>query len=101
MKHESELLVPGLKKLIFLKYNFINRAQGIATYIKSDYSASSKAIYGCGCFEVQIDTSMWQTAKVNPVTPSFFLEYQYFKIFLVTFEVTVNLFAIAVNFILD
>ena len=54
MRHSSELLIPGFKKPRLLKRNAIHRAQGMATYIRSDFSASHKTNFECGCHEVQI-----------------------------------------------
>ena len=52
-RHVAELSIPGFKRPIF-KRNEISRAQGMAVYIRSDCSASHKAIFECGCHEVQI-----------------------------------------------
>ena len=50
-----ELSFPGFKRLILLEHLYeINIAQGMATYIRSGWSASHKVIFECGCHEVQI-----------------------------------------------
>ena len=53
-RHISELAIPGFKRPILFKRNEINRAQGMAVYIRSGCSASHKATFECGCHEVQI-----------------------------------------------
>ena len=53
-RHISELVIPGFKRPILFKRNEINRAQGMAVYIRSGCSASHKATFECGCHEVQI-----------------------------------------------
>ena len=54
MRHVSEVLIPSFKKPIFLRRNAIHRAQGMALYIRKDFSASRKANYECRCHEVQV-----------------------------------------------
>ena len=54
MRHVSEILIPGFKKPILLKRKSIPRAQGMAAYIRNDFSASRKSNFECGCHEVQI-----------------------------------------------
>ena len=54
MRHVSELLIPGFKRPILLRRKTIHRAQGMAAYIRNDFSASRKANFECGCHEVQI-----------------------------------------------
>ena len=51
-RHISELAIPGFKMPILFKRNEINRAQGMAVYIRSGCSASHKATFECGCHEV-------------------------------------------------
>ena len=53
-RHIAELSIPGFKRPILLKRNEINRAQGMAVYIRSGCSASHKASFECGCHETQI-----------------------------------------------
>ena len=53
-RHIAELSIPGFKRPILLKHNEINRAQGMAVYIRSGCSASHKASFECGCHETQI-----------------------------------------------
>ena len=53
-RHISELAIPGFKRPILFKRNDINRAQGMAVYIRSGCSACHKATFECGCHEVQI-----------------------------------------------
>ena len=53
-RHIAELSIPGFKRPILLKRNEINRAQGMAVYIRSGCSASHKVIFECGCREIQI-----------------------------------------------
>ena len=53
-KHTAELSIPGFKRPILFKRNEINRAQGMAVYIRNGCSASHKATFECGCHEVQI-----------------------------------------------
>ena len=53
-RHIAELSIPGFKRPILFKRNEINRAQGMVAYIRSGCSASHKAIFECGCHEVQI-----------------------------------------------
>ena len=52
--HIAELSIPGFKRPILLKHNEINRDQGMAIYIRSGCSASHKASFECGCYEIQI-----------------------------------------------
>ena len=52
--HIAELSIPGFKRSILLKRNEINRAQGMAVYIRSGCSASHKTSFECGCHETQI-----------------------------------------------
>ena len=54
MRHVSEILIPGFKKAILLRCNAIHRAQGLAAYIRNDFSASRKTNFECGCHEVQV-----------------------------------------------
>ena len=54
MRHVSEILIPGFKKPILLRRNAIHRAQGLAAYIRNDFSASRKTNFECGCHEVQV-----------------------------------------------
>ena len=53
-RHIAELSIPSFKRPILLKRNEINRAQGMAVYIRSGCSASHKASFECGCHETQI-----------------------------------------------
>ena len=53
-RHISELAIPGFKRPISFKRNEINRAQGMAVYIRSGCSVCQKATFECGCHEVQI-----------------------------------------------
>ena len=53
-RHIAKLSIPGFKRPILLKCNEINRAQGMAVYIRSGCSASHKASFECGCHETQI-----------------------------------------------
>ena len=53
-RHTVELSIPGFKRPILLKPNEINRAQGMAIYIRSGCSASHKASFECRCHETQI-----------------------------------------------
>ena len=53
-RHITELSIPGFKRPILFKRNEINRAQGMAVYIRSGCSASHKATFEGGCHEVQI-----------------------------------------------
>ena len=50
----AELSIPGFKRPILLKRNEINRAQGMAVYIRSGCSASHKASFEFGCHETRI-----------------------------------------------
>ena len=52
--HIEELSISGFERPILLKRNEINRAQGMAVYIRSGCSASHKASFECGCHETQI-----------------------------------------------
>ena len=54
MRHSSELLIPGFKKPMLLGRGAMHRAQGMAAYIRSDFSASHKVKYECRCHEVQV-----------------------------------------------
>ena len=40
MRHVSEVLIPGFKKPILLRRKAIHRAQGMAAYIRNDFSAT-------------------------------------------------------------
>ena len=53
-RHTAEVSIPGFKRPILLKRNEINRAQGMAVYIRSGCSASHKASFECGCHETPI-----------------------------------------------
>ena len=53
-RHIAELSIPGFKKPILFKRNEINRAQGMAVYIRSGCSALHKASFECGCHKTQI-----------------------------------------------
>ena len=53
-RHIAELSIPGFKMPKLFKCNEINRAQGMAVYIRSGCSASHKGSFECGCHEVQI-----------------------------------------------
>ena len=54
MRHISEILVPGFRRPILLRRNSIDRAQGMAVYVRNNFSASRKANFECGCHEVQV-----------------------------------------------
>lgn len=54
MRHSSELLITGFKKPIMLKRDAIPRARGMAVYIRTEYPASHKSCYQCGCHEIQV-----------------------------------------------
>ena len=54
LRHTSELLMPGFKKPILLRRNSIPRAQGLAIYIRSSFSATRTSGYECGCHETVI-----------------------------------------------
>ena len=51
-RHVSELLIPNFNKPILLRRNAIRRAQGMALYVRSSFSASRVSKYECGCHEV-------------------------------------------------
>ena len=53
-RHIAELSIPGFKRPILFKRNEINRAQGMAVYIRNGCSVSYKTTFECGCHEVQI-----------------------------------------------
>ena len=53
-RHIAEQSIPGFKRPILFKRNEVNRAQGMAVYIRSGCSDSHKAIFECGCHEVQV-----------------------------------------------
>ena len=54
LRNDAELSITGFKRPTPFKRNEINRAQGMAVYIRSGCSASHKAIFECGCHEFQI-----------------------------------------------
>ena len=54
MRHVSELVIPGFKKPVLLKRNAINRAQGMAAYIRKDFPACRQTSYECKCHEIQV-----------------------------------------------
>ena len=54
MRRISEILVPGFRRPILLRRNSIDRAQGMAVYVRNNFSASRKANFECGCHEVQV-----------------------------------------------
>ena len=54
LRHVSEVLVPGFGKPILLRRGSIPRAQGLAVYIRSSFSAARTPRFECGCHEMLI-----------------------------------------------
>ena len=53
-RHVSELLLPGFNKPTLILSDSRARARGLATYIRSGYSASIIKDFVCNCHEVQL-----------------------------------------------
>ncbi|XP_068220471.1 uncharacterized protein [Palaemon carinicauda] len=53
MRHSSELLIIGLKKQIMLKHDSVPKVMEMLVYIRTEYPASHKSFYECGCHEIQ------------------------------------------------
>ena len=54
MRHVSEVLIPNFKKPNLLRRRAINRAQGLAVYVKQGHLAYLQPKFECGCHEACI-----------------------------------------------
>ena len=54
LRHVSEILIPNFRRPILLRRGSIPRAQGLAVYIRSSFSAARTPRFECGCHETVI-----------------------------------------------
>ncbi len=50
-RHDSELLIPGFSKPLFIRRNVAKRRRGMSVHIREGFSAHRKTKYECACHE--------------------------------------------------